>query len=248
MGQRARTSGGAIPVKGKLILAVDDEPKILEMIRPYLINEGFKVMTADSGPEALTAVDRERPDLIVLDLMMPGMTGYEVFHEIKRRGPIPIIMLTAKADEVDKLVGLEMGADDYLTKPFSLRELAARIRAVLRRAQPEAGNGHDILAFGDLSIDMVKYEVRLSGELLTLTPTEYKILTTMARSPNRVFTRLQLLDAALGVAYEGYERSIDTHVSNLRRKLERDASGPKYIVTVFGLGYRFNPTGERERP
>lgn len=247
-GFEAGVSGGAVLVKGKVILAVDDEPKILEMVRSYLINEGFKVLTAASGPEAIEIVDREHPDLIVLDLMMPGMTGFDVFHEVKRRGSTPVIMLTAKADEVDKLVGLEMGADDYLTKPFSLRELAARIRAVLRRTHPEAGNGQDVLTFGDLSIDLVKYEVRVGGELITLTPTEYKLLTTMARNPNRVFTRLQLLDAALGTAYEGYERSIDTHISNLRRKLERDASGSKYIVTVFGLGYRFNASGERDRP
>lgn len=224
----------------KKILVVDDEEKIREMVKNYLEKEGFEVVQAMDGPEALELVHRESPSLIVLDWMLPGLSGLEVCRRVREKGGIPVIMLTAKSEELDKLLGLELGADDYITKPFSLRELAVRIKVVLRRAEPggEAKNA-DILKAGNLEIDFNKHEVWSEGKNISLTPTEFKILSVLAGTPGRVYSRLQLLDAALGFAYEGYERSIDTHISNLRKKIEQDPANPRYILTVYGTGYRF---------
>lgn len=220
------------------ILVVDDEPKITQVLQQYLEQEGFRVRTAENGPEALAAVAAGGVDLVVLDLMLPGMDGFEVCRTIRAQTALPIIMLTAKAEEADKLVGLELGADDYVTKPFSVRELTARIRAVLRRIRVDESE-ESVARYGDLEIDYAGHEVRCGGEPVALTATEFKILTALAERPGRVLSRLQLLTASLGEAYAGYERSIDTHVSNLRRKIEPDPANPRYVLTVFGLGYKF---------
>jgi len=223
------------------ILVVDDEAKITEMVRKYLESEGYSVLTAADGNAALELAARENPDLVVLDIMLPGRSGLDVCRSLRQDTAIPVILLTAKTEEIDKLLGLELGADDYITKPFSLRELAARIRTVLRRVSPREGAPSDRLTFGDLSLNLTSYEVTVAGQPVQLTPTEFKVLSTLVRSPGRVYSRLQLLDAALGEAYEGYERSVDTHISNLRRKIETDPANPRRIVTVYGLGYKFVP-------
>lgn len=223
----------------KKILVVDDEGKIRELVKNYLEKEGFEVIQAADGSEALEAMTREKPNLIVLDWLMPGMSGLEVCRQVRQKNSIPIIMLTAKTEEVDKLLGLELGADDYITKPFSLRELTARIRVVLRRTEPDDENKIEAIKVGGLEINLNRHEVWSEGKSISLTPTEFKILTLLSSNPGRVYSRLQLLDAALGFAYEGYERSIDTHVSNLRKKIEPDPVNPRYILTVYGTGYRF---------
>jgi len=223
----------------KTILVVDDEPRIVQLVRDYLEAGGFQVVTAGDGPAALREAAARRPDLVVLDLGLPGLDGLDVTRSLRRDGAVPIIMLTARTDESDKLVGLELGADDYVTKPFSPKELVARIRAVLRRAEGlrEAG---DLLRVGDeVELDIPRMEVMVAGRRVELTPTEFQLLVTMARQPGRVFTRAQLLDAVHGVAFESYERAIDAHVKNLRRKLEPDPRSPRYLQTVFGVGYRF---------
>jgi len=179
------------------------------------------------------------PDLVLLDWMLPGMSGLEICRQVRQKSNIPIIMLTARTEEVDKLLGLELGADDYVTKPFSLRELTARIRVVLRRTEPDDENKTETIKVGGLEINLNRHEVWSEGKSISLTPTEFKILTLLLSNPGRVYSRLQLLDAALGFAYEGYERSIDTHVSNLRKKIEPDPVNPRYILTVYGTGYRF---------
>lgn len=223
----------------KKILVVDDEGKIRELVKNYLEKEGFEVIQAADGSEALEAITREKTNLIVLDWLMPGMSGLEVCRQVRQKSSIPIIMLTAKTEEVDKLLGLELGADDYITKPFSLRELTARIRVVLRRTEPDDENKIETIKVGGLEINLNRHEVWSEGKSISLTPTEFKILTLLLSNPGRVYSRLQLLDAALGFAYEGYERSIDTHVSNLRKKIEPDPVNPCYILTVYGTGYRF---------
>jgi DNA-binding response OmpR family regulator len=220
------------------ILVVDDEPEIVRVVRDYLEHSGFTVEVAADGPAALRAARTRRPDLVVLDLGLPGLDGLDVARALRREGQLPIIMLTARADESDKLVGLELGADDYLTKPFSPKELVARVRAVLRRAEASASPASVIRA-GDLHIDVGRMKVTVAGRDVELTPTEFQLLTAMARQPGRVFTRSQLLDAVRGVAFESYERAIDTHIKNLRRKLEPDPRTPRYLSTVFGVGYRF---------
>lgn len=224
----------------KKILVVDDEEKLREMIKNYLEKEDFEVTQAANGTEALKIIAAERPNLIVLDWMMPGLSGLEVCRQVREKSNIPVIMLTAKAEEVDKLLGLELGADDYITKPFSLRELAARIKVVLRRTEPGAEDkGGGLLKAGGLIINLDRHEVWVEGKQVLLTPTEFKILSLLAGNPGRVYSRLQLLDAALGFAYDGYERSIDTHISNLRKKIEPDQANPRYILTIYGTGYRF---------
>jgi two-component system alkaline phosphatase synthesis response regulator PhoP len=220
------------------ILVVDDEPEIVRVVRDYLEHSGFTVQVAADGPAALRAARAHSPDLVVLDLGLPGLDGLDVTRALRRDGQLPIIMLTARADESDKLVGLELGADDYLTKPFSPKELVARVRAVLRRAEASASPAAVIRA-GDLHIDVGRMKVTVAGRDVDLTPTEFHLLTAMARQPGRVFTRSQLLDAVRGVAFESYERAIDTHIKNLRRKLEPDPRTPRYVSTVFGVGYRF---------
>jgi DNA-binding response OmpR family regulator len=219
------------------ILVIDDEPQIADLCRDYLVAAGYDVLTASDGPHGLALARRERPDLIVLDLMLPGMDGLDVCRELRRESRVPIIMLTARVEESDKLVGLELGADDYLTKPFSPRELVARVRTVLRRA---SGAGPaDVIRAGTLTLDRARYKVVLPGREVTLTPTEFEILATLAAQPGRVFSRGQLLTAARGVAFESYERAIDSHIRNLRRKIEPPEDEPQYILTVHGIGYKF---------
>lgn len=218
------------------ILIVDDEPKIVRLVADYLSTAGFGVATARSGDEALMRVRTEAPDLVVLDLGLPGLDGLDVTRSLRRTGDLPIIMLTARDDETDRVIGLELGADDYVTKPFSPRELVARVRAVLRR---RAGN-HDSehLRAGDLVLDFPRMRVSRNGTPVELTATEFQLLAAMARQPGRVFTRSQLLDVIHGVAFESYERAIDAHVKNIRRKLEPDPRSPRYLLTVYGVGYR----------
>jgi len=226
----------------KTILVVDDEPQILEICRDYLTAAGFQVLTAEDGPDGLATARREHPDLIVLDLMLPGMDGLDVCRELRRESGalagVPIIMLTARVQESDRLVGLELGADDYVTKPFSPRELVARARTVLRRiGEPSAPA--DLLHAGDLTLDRSRYRALLPGREIDLTATEFEILATLASHPGRIFSRAQLLTAARGVAFESYERAIDSHIRNLRRKIEPSEGEPHYIITVHGVGYKF---------
>ena len=225
----------------KTILVVDDEPKIAALARDYLEHAGYAVVVASDGRAALDAVGRARPDLVVLDLGLPELDGLDVTRQIRRDSTLPIVMLTARDDEVDKLLGLELGADDYLTKPFSPRELVARVRAVLRRVDASAGppGAREIIRAGDVSIDVPRMRVDVAGRAVDLTPTEFQILVALAAQPGRIFTRSQLLDAVHGVAFESYERAIDTHIKNIRRKLEPDPRTPRYLLTVYGVGYRF---------
>ena len=222
------------------VLVVDDAPDIVRLTRDYLEHAGFAVLTARDGNEALRVARQERPDLIVLDLGLPGRDGLDVTRELRRESNVPIVMLTARADESDKLVGLELGADDYLTKPFSAKELVARMRAVLRRTSAggsEAG-GVERVRVGDLDIDVPRMTVTVAGRAADLTATEFQLLLAMARQPGRVFTRSQLLDAIHGDAFEAYERAIDAHVKNIRHKIEPEPRSPRYLLTVFGVGYR----------
>ncbi|HEV8544673.1 MAG TPA: response regulator transcription factor [Candidatus Limnocylindrales bacterium] len=228
----------------KTILVVDDEPKIAALARDYLEHAGFAVVTAADGRAALEALARSRPDLVVLDLGLPELDGLDVTREIRRESTTPIVMLTARDDELDKLLGLELGADDYLTKPFSPRELVARVKAVLRRVDlgartNGAGSNRDIIRTGDLTLDLPRMRADLAGRQIDLTATEFQLLATLAAQPGRIFTRSQLLDAVHGVAFESYERAIDTHIKNIRRKLEPDPRTPRYLLTVYGVGYRF---------
>jgi two-component system alkaline phosphatase synthesis response regulator PhoP len=225
-------------VKGT-ILVVDDEPKIVKQARDYLEKEGFRVVVATDGQEALAVARHEQPDLIVLDLNLPEMDGLEVCREMRRWSDVPIIMLTARTEETDRLIGLELGADDYITKPFSPRELVARVRAVLRRVR---GGVHQpgMVRAGDLEIDLRGHSVTRSGEPLRLTRTEFDLLALLAQHPGQVFSREQMLDRLHGIAYEGYDRSIDAHIKNLRRKLEPDPTDPRYVLTVYGVGYKFS--------
>ena len=222
----------------KTILVVDDEPGIVRLVRDYLEHSGFTVLAASDGEAALRAARTIKPDLVVLDLGLPGLDGLDVTRALRREGPVPIIMLTARSEESDKLVGLELGADDYLTKPFSPKELVARVRAVLRRTEG-LERKPDVIRAGDVEIDSTRLSVSVAGRRVELTPTEFQLLTAMARQPGRVFTRSQLLDAIHGGAFESYERAIDAHVKNLRRKIEPDPRSPRYLLTVFGVGYRF---------
>ncbi len=228
----------------KTILVVDDETKIRELLDQHLSNEGYQVLQAANGQEAVEIVRNQQVDLVILDLMMPIMDGYEALRELRAiNHRLPVIMLTAKTEEIDMLLGLELGADDYLTKPFSLRELTARIKSVLRRVSDDSGFKDGLrqeqIIRGNLRILTEEYEAYVDGEKANLTPTEFKILIALARKPGRVFSRLQLMSVAMGEEYINYERSIDTHVSNLRKKIEEDPANPKHVVTVYGIGYRF---------
>ncbi|MGZ6267141.1 MAG: response regulator [Candidatus Limnocylindrales bacterium] len=222
----------------KTILVADDEPRIVDLARDYLEHAGFAVITAADGPSALMMARTRKPDVMVLDLGLPGMDGLDVARTLRRETSLPIVMLTARDDELDRVLGLEIGADDYVTKPFSPRELVARVRAILRRVDRQDEPGDRIEASG-VSIDQARMRVEIEGRTVELTPTEFALLTTLARQPGRVFTRLQLLDAIHGIAFESYERAIDAHVKNLRRKLEPDPSRPRFVLTVYGVGYRF---------
>jgi DNA-binding response OmpR family regulator len=218
------------------ILVVDDEPKIVRLVADYLRAAGFTVVTAGSGEEALMRARTEAPDLVVLDLGLPGLDGLDVTRTLRRNGEVPIIMLTARSDETDRIIGLELGADDYVTKPFSPRELVARVRAVLRR---HAGAGEsEVLRAGDLLLDVPRMRVTRGDQAVELTATEFTLLAAMARQPGRVFTRTQLLDVIHGVAFESFERAIDAHIKNIRRKLEPEPRSPRYLLTIYGVGYR----------
>ena len=220
------------------ILVVDDEPKIVKQARDYLERGGFRVVAAGDGKTAMAVARHEQPDLIVLDLNLPEMDGLDVCRALRRESDVPIIMLTARVEETDRLIGLELGADDYITKPFSPRELVARVRAVLRRVQ---GGVHQpgLIRAGDLEIDLQAHRVTQTGEPIHLTRTEFNLLAVLAQHPGQTFSREQLLDRLHGVAYAGYDRSVDAHIKNLRRQLELDPSDPRYVLTVYGVGYRF---------
>ena len=224
------------------ILIIEDEPELVRILRAYLEKAGFDVLTAFRGDAGLSIWQQKHPDLVILDLNLPGMDGLDVAREMRRRGNTPILMLTARVEEMDQLVGLELGADDYMTKPFSPRVVVAHVRALLRRTFPEPGH-HQIIRADDLEIDLDAHTVTRDGSGLDLTPTEFDLLATLAASPGRVFNRLQLLEAVQGQAYEGYERTMDVHIKNLRAKLEIDPKNPHYIETVFGVGYRFVRSG-----
>ena len=221
----------------KTILVVDDEPRIVQLARDYLEHAGFAVLTAVDGGSALAGGRRRHPDLIVLDLALPDMDGLDVARAVRRESDLPIVMLTARDDELDRILGLELGADDYVTKPFSPRELVARVRAVLRRTERAAEPG-DVILVGDLKLDIPRMRTEIAGRSVELTTSEFQLLATLARQPGRIFTRAQLLDAIRGVAFESYERAIDTHVKNLRRKLEPEPRRPRYLLTAYGVGYR----------
>jgi two-component system, OmpR family, alkaline phosphatase synthesis response regulator PhoP len=223
----------------KTILVVDDEPKIVQLARDYLEHAGFTVASASDGREALASFRANAPDLIVLDLGLPLVDGLDVARAVRKTSNVPIVMLTGRGDEADRVAGLELGADDYVTKPFSPKELVARVRAVLRRAEVVA-TPTDIVRAGDVTLDIPRMSVHVKTKAIELTPTEFQLLATLARSPGRVFTRAQLLDAVHGVAFESYERAIDAHVKNIRRKLEPDSREPRYLLTVHGVGYRFS--------
>jgi DNA-binding response OmpR family regulator len=227
------------------ILVVDDEPRIVQLVRDYLEHGGFTVLVASDGPAALRSARTGRPDLVVLDLGLPGLDGLDVARALRRDGEVPIIMLTARTEESDKLIGLELGADDYLTKPFSPKELVARVRAVLRRAEGLRSPSEVIRVGSDVELDVPRMEARFDGRRVDLTKTEFQLLSTMARQPGRVFTRAQLLDAVRGVAFESYERAIDAHIKNVRKKIEPDPRSPRYLLTVFGVGYRFAEPPEK---
>ena len=222
----------------KTVLVVDDEPKIVRIARDFLERGGFTVLTASDGTSALSLARTARPDLIVLDLALPGVDGLDVTRALRKDSEVPIIMLTARADEADRLIGLELGADDYIVKPFSPKELVARVRAVLRRSQG-VGAGAETIHAGDMTLDVPRMRASVGEKSVNLTPTEFQLLAVLARQPGRVFTRGQLLDAVRGVAVESYERAIDAHIKNIRRKLEADPHRPQYVLTVHGIGYRF---------
>lgn len=221
------------------ILVIDDEPKIVKLARDYLEKGGFRVVTAEDGVTALAQARHQHPDLVVLDLNLPGVDGLDVCRALRRESDVPIIMLTARVDETDRLIGLELGADDYIPKPFSPRELVARVRAVLRRTrggiQPPA-----VVRAGDLEIDLNAHRVTRGGQVIDMTRIEFKLLAALASNPGQALSREQLVERLHGITYEGYDRSVDSHIKNLRRKLEVDVGDPHYIQTVYGIGYRFS--------
>jgi DNA-binding response OmpR family regulator len=221
----------------KKVLVVDDDVKTVELVRLYLDRDGYQVLTAYDGVEALHLARESHPDLIVLDLMLPDIDGLEVCRTLRHESDVPIIMLTARTTDQDKLMGLDLGADDYVTKPFSPKELAARVRAVLRRLPGE--RGPEEIKIGELSMNFTKHEAWFAGRPLNLTSVEFKLLGVLAKEPGRVFSRASLIEEALGYDFEGFDRTIDVHILNLRRKLEPDPSHPRYIKTVYGVGYKF---------
>ena len=226
----------------KTILVVDDEPKIVKVLKGYLEQAGFRVVTAGDGQMALTTFRHEKPDLVVLDLTLPGIDGLDVCRTLRRESNVPVIMLTARAEEADKLIGLELGADDYVTKPFSPREMVARVRAVLRRTEIQPGS-QEVLRAGDITLDLGSHQATVAGKPVNLTPMEFNLLAALARTPGRALTRLQLLELSQESAYDGYERTVDVHIRNLRSKIEPDPKEPRYILTVFGIGYKLQEPG-----
>lgn len=226
----------------EVILIVEDEPKMVKLARDYLERSNYQVISAGDGRTALAMFRDERPNLVVLDLNLPGMDGLDVCRALRRESDVPIIMLTARVEEMDRLIGLELGADDYITKPFSPRELVARVRAVLRRVKGDVYQP-GLLRSGDLEIDMQGHRVSRDGAEISLSRTEFNLLSLLAQHPGQTFTRAQLLNRLHGIAYDGYDRSIDAHIKNLRRKLEPDPANPQYIQTVYGVGYKFEDDG-----
>jgi two-component system alkaline phosphatase synthesis response regulator PhoP len=223
----------------RTILIVDDKASVRKLVREYLTEEGFRVVTAENGQEALFAARHEKPDLILLDIMMPEMGGYDFMRVYAREKDTPIILLTAKLEESDKVLGLELGADDYVTKPFSMRELVARIRAILRRIEKSI-SPTEVLRAADVTLDRGSRQVTVGDHAVHLTPTEFDLLATLMSAPGRVFSRLDLLEHLQGIAFEGAERAIDVHIRNLRTKIEPNPGNPRYVETVFGVGYRFS--------
>lgn len=221
----------------KKILVVDDEPQIVKVLKAYLEKAGYQVVTAADGNAALAVFQREKPDFMILDLNLPGVDGLDICKAVRRDSDIPILMLTARVEEADRLIGLELGADDYVVKPFSPREVVIRVRTILRRTTTVPTTS-DIIQAGNLVIDLKLHTVRLAGRSIELTPTEFEILVVLAKQPKRVFSRLQIMEQAQGNAFEGYERTIDAHIKNIRLKLEPNPKKPIYILTVFGLGYK----------
>ena len=224
----------------KKILVVDDEIKILEVVKSYLEHEGFSVITETNGNNVLNTFKKEKPDLVILDLMLPGISGEELCKRIRQFSNVPILMLTAKVQESDKINGFSIGADDYITKPFSPRELVMRVKAILRRTTDDVPLA-EVMSFNndDLVVDLRAHTVRKKGVVVNLTPNEFKILKILIRNPNRVFTREELIEKVMGFDYEGYDRTIDAHIKNLRQKIEDDTKNPVYIKTVYGVGYKF---------
>ncbi len=233
------TEPGGGKMINRKVLVVDDDKKTVGLVKLYLEKDGYRVLAAYDGRQALELARQKQPDLIVLDLMLPEVDGLDVCQALRAESKIPIIMLTARTTEEDKLLGLELGADDYVTKPFSPRELLARVRAVLRRVGEEEYKGPPQVRFGDLVVDFVRHEVRVRGEPVHLTPREFKLLEVLIKEPGRAFSRLELLDRVFGFDYEGLERTVDAHVMNLRKKIEPDPGRPTYIQTVYGIGYKF---------
>ena len=220
------------------ILVVDDDPGIVRVVRAYLEKAGFQVLVAYDGKKALHIARHDKPHLVVLDLMLPEMDGWDVCRALRRESDVPIIMLTARVEDTDKLIGLELGADDYVTKPFSPQELVARVRAVLRRVEGMPAKPK-VISRGEITVDLSRHAVTVGDEPLDLTPTEFDLLATLMQDPGRTFTRSQLLEQTQGYAYDGYERTIDVHIKNLRQKIEADPGNPQHIRTVYGVGYRF---------
>jgi len=223
----------------KRILVVEDESRIARLVRDYLEDAGFEVLVAGDGEVALASARRSRPDLVVLDLGLPGRDGLDVARTLRQTSSVPIVMLTARGEEIDRVVGLELGADDYVVKPFSPKELVARVRAVLRRTDAARAGGSEVLRVADVEVDVPRMRVSVGGRPVELTSTEFQLLAVLVREPGRVFTRSQLLDAVHGVAFDSYERAVDAHVKNIRRKLEPTPGRPRYLLTVHGVGYRF---------
>jgi DNA-binding response OmpR family regulator len=224
----------------KTILVVDDEPKIVKLVRDYLERAGFGVRVAAEGRSAVALARAEKPDLVILDLGLPQMDGLDVTRELRRVSNVPIIMLTGRSEESDKLIGLELGADDYVTKPFSPKELVARVRVLFRRMDEYASGNQEVLRVADLTLDLLRMHITAElRQIEELTPTEFSLVAEMARYPGRVFTRAQLLTAVHGVAFESYERAIDAHVKNIRHKIEPNPAEPRYLLTVYGVGYKF---------
>ncbi len=224
----------------KTILVVDDEPKIVQLVRDYLERAGFRVLAAPDGKTALSQARFEKPDMVILDLGLPEMDGLDVTRTLRRDSNIPILMLTARSEETDKLIGLELGADDYITKPFSPKELVARVRVVFRRMESYSEASTETIRAGDLTLDVPRMQVKAADrEIEALTPTEFELLAALARHPGRVFTRSQLLNVVHGIAFESYERAIDAHIKNIRHKIELTPAEPYYILTVYGVGYKF---------
>lgn len=226
-------------VKAYSVLIVDDDSKLQELLREYFQKENFEVYTASSGPDALREAAGRQPDIILLDLMLPGLDGYEVCRRLREKSAVPIIMLTARDGEADRLNGLDIGADDYVTKPFSNRELVARVRALLRRSYGSLSPaGASLLKVGGLTLDTAQHLVKLEGEIIELTPIEFSLLECFMKHPYQAFNRLQLMENSHGFAFDGYERTIDAHIRNLRRKIEPDPKSPRYILTIYGIGYK----------